>query len=415
MQLGLDDVDRAGARVGLALQVDLADRHRDHGVEDALGDLAAVAPQHRRIRHQVPDVAHEQQRATVQHDLAPVRAAVAAVFIEAARERLAALGDFLGQRALQDAEPVRIGEHLVLGVDDRDRILQVEDRRQRGFEVDVGDAGRVRLADRRVAVDADVDMDAVVDEQHRRRCRRVALVADELLGAREARRAAALERDDERAAFDAVARRIAVRRAGQRRRLVEEAARVVDDALAAHRVVALALLGAAGLGDRVGAVERVVQRAPARIGGVERIARVEDRHDELRSGLHGELGVDVGRRDLHALGVRLQVADRFEEAAVRHHVGDRPRVLAMPGVDLGLQPVALGEQRDVLRREVVNQRVEALPEIGARQAGDRQHPVFDEAVQLGGDLQAMAGGACGHGRSLNYENVDDEPYSIRRR
>jgi len=34
--------------------------HGDHGIEDALGDLAAVFQQHRRIGHQVTDVADEQ-------------------------------------------------------------------------------------------------------------------------------------------------------------------------------------------------------------------------------------------------------------------------------------------------------------------------------------------------------------------
>ena len=77
-----------------------------------------------RIGHQVADVAHEQQRAAVQRERARRRrSGVLAVGLQAAREGLAALGDFLGQRALQDAEPVAVGQHLVLGVDRGDRIL----------------------------------------------------------------------------------------------------------------------------------------------------------------------------------------------------------------------------------------------------------------------------------------------------
>ena len=45
--------------------------------------------------------------------------------------------------------------------------------------------------------------------------------------------------------------------------------------------------------DRIAAVQRIVQAAPARIGGVEQEAGVEDRHDELRPGGGRDLGVDM--------------------------------------------------------------------------------------------------------------------------
>ena len=80
--------------------------------------------------------------------------------------------------------------------------------------------------------------------------------------------------------------------------LIQEFVRLADDALAARRVVAAALLGAAVLRDHVGAIQRVVEAAPARVGRVQCVARIVDRHDELRSGHLGDLRIDVGRRDL---------------------------------------------------------------------------------------------------------------------
>ena len=50
--------------------------------------------------------------------------------------------------APHQAEPVGIGGDLVLGVDRGDRILEIDDRGQRGFEHDVGDARRIVAADR---------------------------------------------------------------------------------------------------------------------------------------------------------------------------------------------------------------------------------------------------------------------------
>ena len=126
------DVDRALRRVahtvGLA-QVDHRDQHRAHRVEQAFVGLVAITIEHGRVRHQVADVAHEHQRAAVQRDVVAVGAGIPAVGVEAAREARAALGDLLGQRALEDAEPVAVGQHLVVGVDDGHRILEIEDQR----------------------------------------------------------------------------------------------------------------------------------------------------------------------------------------------------------------------------------------------------------------------------------------------
>ncbi len=410
MHLGLDDVDRALARVAqtvgtVALQVVQCNRGGDDGVHDALGDLAlralGVGVQDGRVGHQVADIAQEHQRAAVQaHFALAAGRGVDAVGVEAARQGLAALGKRLGQRALQDAQPVGVAQHLVVGVHGGHRVFEVEDGRERRLDHQVRHAGRVAGADRGGAVDHDVDVQTVVLQQHRGRRRCVALVADELRRVLQAGAGAAPQRGDELAAFDAVAGRVLVRTAGQRRCLVEEVARKGDDLGAAFFVVARALVAAVGLGDRVRAVERVVQAAPARVGRVERIACVQDGHHELRAGLHGQLVIDVGGRGLHVAGHGHEVADGFEEFAVGRHVGDRAGVGPVPGVQLGLQAVALGQQGKVARRQVGDDGVKALPEGGAVHARAGQDLLFNEAVQDGGYLQAVDGGACGHGQTL---------------
>ena len=69
---------------------------------------------------------------------------------------------------------------------------------------------------------------------------------------------------------------------------------------------------------------------------------------------------------------------------------------AMPGIHLGLEPVALGQQGCVLWREIMDDFIEALPEGCALDAGARQYVVFDEPVENRGDLKAIAGGAGSH-------------------
>jgi hypothetical protein len=219
-------------------------------------------------------------------------------------------------------------------------------------------------------------------------------------GVLQARGAAIGQLHHQLAAFHAVAGGVLVRTAGQRRVVVQHLAGEGDHLGAAHRVVALALLGAALFADGVGAVQRVVQAAPARVGGVQGVARVQDGHHQLRAGLRGQLIVHVGGGDLHIGRLGHEVANFFQEATVGHHVLDRAGVGLVPGVQLGLQAVALGQQGDVARSQVGHDGVEALPERGSVDAGAGQHLVFNEAVQVGGHLQAVDGGAVGHGVSL---------------
>ena len=129
-------------------------------------------------------------------------------------------------------------------------------------------------------------------EQHGGRGASIALIADELRGKLQCRRAV-LERDGELAAFHAVRDGVDVRAVGERRGFVEEGAGTRDHARAADYVEVSGALRAVGFGDGVGAVKRVVQAAPARIRGVECVALVRERHDELRAGLRGDFGVDV--------------------------------------------------------------------------------------------------------------------------
>ncbi len=201
------------------------------------------------------------------------------------------------------------------------------------------------------------------------------------------------------AALDPVGDGVAVRTGGQGRGLIEKLAGVFDDLGAARRVVAHARFQAFLVRDHVGAVERVVQRAPARVGRVQRIAGVEDGHHQLRAGLQRQFGVHVGGGAAHVGGRRHQVADLFQERAIGRHVADRAGIGLVPAVQLALQPIPLGQQGQVPGRQVGDDGVEAFPEFLAGHAGVGQDLVLDEAVQLGVDLQAVNGGARCHGCS----------------
>ncbi len=360
---------------------------RHDRVEDALGDLVAVGVQDRVGGHQVPDVAHEQQRPAVQHQLGAVESGVDAVGVHGAGEGLAVLGDLLGEIAAHEAQPVAVPEDLVLGVDGGDGVLEVHDGGDGRFDQHVLHPGGVGAADGTLRVDLQLEVQTVVAEQDPGRSRRLAGVADEQGGIGESGGLTRGEGDHEGGAVDHVGRGIDVRARRQRQGLVEERAGVGDDLVAADPVVGRALLGAVLLGDRVRAVQGVVQRAPPGVGGVEGEAGVEHRHHQLRAGGGGDLPVHPGGGDRERRRLVLEVPDLLQERLVRGLVVLGARVLGMPGVELALDLVASIEQSAVLRGEVRQQRLDPGPERLRLDTGPRQGLRLHELVQNSGNLQ----------------------------
>ncbi|MCY1288560.1 hypothetical protein D9M70_376030 [compost metagenome] len=246
------------------------------------------------------------------------------------------------------------------------------------------------------AVDLDFEVQAVVLQQHGARRGRIALEGEELCGVLQAAFGTVGQAHYKISASHYISGGIDVGARFQRGRFVEEGARVGDDLVAADLVVALALLGAVLLADHVGAVERVVQRSPAGIGGVQGEARVHHRHHQLRAGDAGDLVIDVLGDGLEIRGFRQQVADFLEEGLVGHGIVGLAGARLVPGVDLRLEFVALGEQRLVLRCEVVDHCFHAGPELVGGDAGSGDGFVVHEVEQHLGDLQATDLNALSH-------------------
>jgi hypothetical protein len=71
-------------------------------------DLGAVPVKNSRVGHQVPDIAHKQQRASRQGHLPTRSTGVNTVSIQAAGEGFPALGHCFGQRAFENATGVQM-------------------------------------------------------------------------------------------------------------------------------------------------------------------------------------------------------------------------------------------------------------------------------------------------------------------
>ena len=167
---------------------------------------------------------------------------------------------------------------------------------------------------------------------------------------------------------------------------VEEGAGVGDDLGPADRVVAATGFGAVVVADHVGAVEGVVEAAPAGVRGVEGVAGVVEGDDELRAGDGGDLGVDVLGPDRDVGRGVVEVADAAQEL----DVGRVIRLVSMRGVplvDLRLELVATSQQRDVAGPQVADDRLQRSPEVGRRDPAAGCELCLHELVEHRGDLE----------------------------
>ncbi len=140
---------------------------------------------------------------------------------------------------------------------------------------------------------------------------------------------------------------------GKRQSLVEETPRLGDHRPTAQLVIAARLCG--WCIERVGAVEGIVEAAPARVGGVEQETCVEDRHHQLRAGHGRDLGIDILGADLEPGGLGDEIADLRQEGAIGRRILRLAGAIAVPCVDSGLQICALGQQLAIARYELPQQ------------------------------------------------------------
>ena len=333
--LGLDQVDAAGARVAepaQAAQVVQRGGDRHQGVQDALGDRLSVG-EHRVGDHVVSDRPHQQQRPARQDDRAAVGTAVVAVRVHHAVDLPAVLGEVGGQPARHQPQPGAVGGRLVGPVHGGYRVLEVDDGGHRRLHQDVRDACGVPAAHRVGAVDQQLDVQPVAAQQQR------ALTRPGELGRVRQPGRTGRAAGDQGAVDDAVARHVGVRARGEREELVQQPVHRGDHLAAAARIVAGG--EPAVQWQRVGAVERVVERSPAGVRGVQRVPRHRRGHHELRPGDPADLLVHAGHLDTD-LRHRDEVAQLGQEGLVLGGVGRTPA--AVPVVDRGLEPVPLGEQ-----------------------------------------------------------------------
>ena len=260
------------------------DQRGHRGIQNGFRDFVP-----RRIEHRVgfdvmADIAHQQQAAPMQGHRGAIPADIGAILRKPPLDEQPVLFESCRQAALHQPKPIAVERDLVLCIDRRDTVLEIDDGAESGFENDIRHAGFAFRPDQAILIDLELDVQAMVAKQHDKRVERLLFGSGEPARMPQSRVQAVFKRRNELAASDLVSgdRLVAAPREGNH--VVEKCADPVDDLGATHLVVALAARRAIGLGNSVRAIERIVKTAPARVCRVERVARVRRRNNELRSG-----------------------------------------------------------------------------------------------------------------------------------
>src|SRR6056300_965253 len=122
----------------------------------------------------------------------------------------------------------------------------------------------------------------------------------------------------------------------ERYALIEESSCVVDDSSASFFAVGTVWWKVT---EDIRSVQRIVERPPASINGVDRIPGIRHRNDELRAGDGCDFRVDSFGCNAERFALRNEVADRFEEGPIA--VRSTDAVLAVPVVNQALQTLTL--------------------------------------------------------------------------
>ena len=189
----------------------------------------------------------------------------------------------------------------------------------------------------------------------------------------------------------------------QRQSLVQEVTAPCDNAVTADLVVARGvLLRTTIFSNSVGAIQRVIKRAPACVRSVDGETGVEDRHNQLRTGGGSDLGVDALGGDLEVTRVVNEVADFLQECDVLVLVL-LTRVLLVPSVELFLQLITLGQQLAVARGVLGDDVTKAVPErVLVLNAGGGECGVINEVVKNLRDLHSTCRNTLCHCSPQNY-------------
>jgi hypothetical protein len=153
--------------------------------------------------------------------------------------------------------------------------------------------------------------------------------------------------------------------------LVQEVCRPSDNLVASFGIIAFPLLATVVFRDHIGAVQRVIQTAPAGIGGIQGITGIHYGYDQLWPGHYGDLVIHVGCGNSKILTFRNEITNVGQKRLVFISIDELALPFPMPGVDLALQLFPFRQQSLVPGRQVIQNLRKRAPKRGRPHPGAR--------------------------------------------
>ena len=151
----------------------------------------------------------------------------------------------------------------------------------------------VILPDRMAGIDLNLEMHAILDQQHARGCIGASGVTHKAGLVFQAGRLTVLQLDHQLATLNQILGCVFVAARSQRSGTVQKVARKFNDLGTTNRVIATAFFGAVFLGDRIGAVQRVIKATPTGVGSVQCKTGVHHRNHKLGTRHGGHFRIHI--------------------------------------------------------------------------------------------------------------------------
>ena len=142
---------------------------------------------------------------------------------------------------------------------------------------------------------------------------------------------------------------------GERDCYIEQRSPASNDSLSANRVVVARAHGAVILWNGIATVKRVIKAAPAGVRGVERVTRIRERHNELRSGNVGDLFIHIAGANRKILDCWQSITNLSEKAFVVRKVQRLAVPAMMISIDPRLERITDIEQLTIAGSEIAHQ------------------------------------------------------------
>ena len=193
-----------------------------------------------------------------------------------------------------------------------------------------------------MGVDTDLHMQTMVHQQHTFRCSGITAIADTLPGGCQTHGLAAIQSDLKFALEDAVSAHL---RMGnpviQGEKLIQKRASIGNHLAAPARVIPGLASEPRVINNDIGSIKRIIQTAPTRISGIQRITGVHHRHHQLWTRERCYLGVNVICGDCKVRRLCLQITNLLQKRSISRAVFRLPVAVLVPVIYLLLQAFAL--------------------------------------------------------------------------